>query len=81
MADNPYQAPPNEVREEPVEIDRGPPPTREARLVVIAVLLFASMIVARYLGSDDLYSVFVGAIPIFLLGVIAYYFGLRHGAH
>ena len=49
MNDNPYHSPPEkEAEREPY--DPGPPPTREARLVVVGVLLFAAMIVARFWG-------------------------------
>lgn len=78
MVDNPYRSPPS-TNKESVSSDRVTP-TREARLIVLAILLFASLIIARLLHEGDLSSLFVASIPIFLLSVIAYYFGLRHGA-
>ncbi len=79
MTDNPYRTPPSESVIPAPKVHRGPAPTREARLKVLAVLLFASLITARILHSGDLYSLFIASIPIFLLSVVAYYFGLRHG--
>ena len=76
MNDNPYEAPPSGDDREP----RNVPPTREARLVVLAILLFASLMIARLVHAGNLPSIFVSSIPIFLLCVVAYYFGLRHGA-
>lgn len=81
MSENPYRAPAGE----PTKIDssdepRASTPTREARLIVLAVLLVASLTISRFLHFGDLYSLFRVSIPIFLLSVLAYYFGLRHGA-
>lgn len=82
MSENPYRAPAGE----PKHIDSDEPlrastPTREARLIVLAVLLSASLMISRFLHSGDLYALFRVSIPIFLLSVVAYYFGLRHGAN
>jgi hypothetical protein len=73
MSNNPYQSPPTSRQE---SLDQTPPKTG-VRLSVIVSLLIASIVVAHLITPADPLSSLLATVPIFLLTMLAYYFGLR----